>query len=547
MKFSRQFYAFFLFAWPFTHAADAAGLSPSALPYLAQGGPANPIPPGPVAPTWDSIRDHYTVPAWLQDAKFGIFIHWGVYSVPAHFSEWYPRHMYVTPAVIAWHREHFGPQDQFGYKDFIPHFKAEHFDPAAWAALFKRAGARYVVPVAEHHDGFAMYDSALTKWNAKQMGPHRDVIGELAAAVRAEGLVFGLSEHRMEHWSFLYPAPGLATDVFNPAFADFYGPPQPPGTGMQLFEGRIALQSDAFLEEWLHRNQELVDKYHPSLVYFDNGINARALDPIKLRFAAYYFNRAHEWGQQVTLATKRDAYLEGSIRDFERGRTEDIRPEFWQCDTTVGSSWGYVEGLLVRPAGAMIRELVDVVSKNGGYLLNIAPKADGTIPDDQQLRLLEIGDWLRVNGEAIYGSRPWVRYGEGPTPQGAPTEGRGIIDGMMAIFTAQDLRFTIQPAPGGGPNYTLYATLLAWPADGKITITSLALPAATTTQGKEIPAVASSATPIRTAGEVTGVALLGNPKPVTFTRDTTGLHVTLPAWRPSDFANVLKITGLKQP
>ena len=531
-------------ALSFSPGIPAAGAT---LPYVALAGPANPIPPGPFAPTWESIRENYHTPAWLQDAKFGIFIHWGVYSVPAHASEWYPRHMYVTKAVIDWHREHFGPQDKFGYKDFIPQFKAEHFDPAAWAALFKKAGARYVVPVAEHHDGFAMYDSALTKWNAKQMGPHRDVIGELAAAVRAQGLIFGLSEHRMEHWSFLYPAPGLATDVFDPAFADFYGPPQPPGAGLQLFEGRIALQSDAFLEEWLRRNQELVDKYHPSLVYFDNGINARALDPIKLRFAAYYFNRAHEWGQEVTLATKRDAYLAGSIRDFERGRTEDIRAEFWQCDTTVGSSWGYVEGLMVRPAGALIRELVDVVSKNGGYLLNIAPKADGTIPDDQQLRLLEIGDWLRVNGEAIYGSRPWIRYGEGPTPQGTPTEGRGIIDGMMAIFTAQDMRFTTQPAPAGEGGYTLYATLLAWPADGKVTITSLALPARPSLADGGRP---SNRLPTRAGapgGEVENVTLLGSPKPVTFTRDSTGLHVTLPAWRPSDFASVLKITGLKSP
>ncbi len=445
-------------------------------PYVALPGPANPIPPGPVAPTWDSIRENYRPPTWLQDAKFGIFIHWGVYSVPAHASEWYPHHMYATKSVIDWHREHFGPQDQFGYKDFIPRFKAEHFDPTAWATLFKRSGARYVVPVAEHHDGFAMYDSALTKWNARQMGPHRDVIGELATAVRAQGLVFGLSEHRMEHWSFLYPAPGLATDVFDPAFADFYGPPQPPGAGLELFEGKIALQSDAFLEEWLRRNQELVDKYHPSLVYFDNGVNARALDPIKLRFAAYYFNRAHEWGREVTLATKRDAYLAGSVRDYERGRPEDISTRFWQCDTAIAhNSWGYVDGQVLRTAGALIRELVDVVSKNGAYLLNISPRSDGIIPEEQQLRLLEIGDWLRVNGDAIYGSRPWIRYGEGPTPQAAPTEGRGIVDGMTTVYTAQDMRFTTQAAPAGGKGYTLYATLFAWPADGKVTITSLAL------------------------------------------------------------------------
>ena len=163
-----------LLALGFLPCVRAAETAAPALPYLALPGPANPIPPGPVAPTWESVRANYHLPAWLQDDKFGIFIHWGAYTVAAHHNEWYPRHMYVTKDVIEWHREHFGPQDKFGYKDFIPLFKAEHYDPVAWAALFKKSGARYVVPVAEHHDGFAMYDSALTKWNAKQMGPHRD-------------------------------------------------------------------------------------------------------------------------------------------------------------------------------------------------------------------------------------------------------------------------------------------------------------------------------------------------------------------------------------
>lgn len=491
---------------------------------------ALPIPPGPVEPTWESLRAHYQTPAWLEDGKFGIFIHWGLYAVPAHGSEWYPRHMYATRSLIDWHRERFGPQDKFGYKDFIPLFKAERYDPAAWAALFKRAGARYVVPVAEHHDGFALYDSALTRWDAKDMGPRRDLIGDLAAAVRREGLVFGLSQHRMEHWSFMWPAEGLATDLFDPAYADFYGPPQPPAERAQVgevFEGRTAPQSPAFLEEWLRRNQELVDKYRPQLVYFDNGVNARALDPVKLRFAAYLYNRAAEWGIAATVATKRDAYLAGSVRDYERGRPPGISERFWQCDTSIGhNSWGYVDNFYCRNAGELIRELVDCVSKNGGYLLNIAPRADGTIPEDQQLRLLQIGEWLERNGEAIYGSRPWHRFGEGPTVEkvNERTPERGITNGMLSVYTAQDMRFTTRRHADG--TYTLYATLFAWPADNRVTITALADP--------------------EVVGDVTAVSLLGSPQAVKFTRDATGLHVTLPPWRPSDHANVLKISGLRR-
>lgn len=519
-------FLFALFAFLAVHALATPSRTTLELPNGAL-----PIPPGPVSPTWDSLRAHYQTPAWLEDGKFGIFIHWGLYSVPARGSEWYPRHMYATRSLIDWHRTRFGLQDKFGYKDFIPLFKAEHYDPTAWATLFKQAGARYVIPVAEHHDGFAMYDSALTRWDAMDMGPRRDLIGDLAAAVRREGLVFGLSQHRMEHWNFMWPADGLATDLFDPASADFYGPPQPPAEHAQpgeVFEGRAAPQSPAFLEEWFRRNQELVDKYKPQLVYFDNGVNARALDPIKLRFAAYLYNRAAEWGVAATVATKRDAYLAGSVRDYERGRPAGISERFWQCDTSIGhNSWGYVENFYCRNAGEMIRELVDCVAKNGAYLLNIAPRSDGTIPGDQQLRLLQIGEWLRINGEAIYGSRPWHRFGEGPTEEtvNERTPERGITNGMLSVYTSQDMRFTTQRHADG--TYTLYATLFAWPADSKVTITSL-------------PANAPEI-----AGEISAVSLLGSPQPVKFTRDPAGLLITLPPWRPSDHANVLKITGLK--
>ena len=184
-----------------------------------------PLPAGPFAPTWESLRDHYRVPEWFNQAKFGIFIHWGLYSIPARINEWYLRHMYTTD--VQWHTDHYGPPDRFGYKDFIPLFKAEKYDPHEWAELFVKAGARYVVPVAEHHDGFAMWDSDLTPWCAGKMGPKRDLIGELAAAVRERNLIFGLSNHRMEHHDFGYPAAGVPNDEFDPRYAGFYGPPIP--------------------------------------------------------------------------------------------------------------------------------------------------------------------------------------------------------------------------------------------------------------------------------------------------------------------------------
>ncbi|NQT87916.1 alpha-L-fucosidase, partial [bacterium] len=217
------------------------------------------VPDGPFEPTWESLKK-YSVPAWYQDAKFGIFIHWGVYAVPAFGNEWYPRHMYIEGSKqFDHHVETFGPQKDFGYKDFIPMFKAEKFDAAEWANLFRRSGAKFVVPVAEHHDGFAMYDSDLSEWCAAKMGPKRDLIGELAEAVRKEWLIFGLSSHRAEHWWFFDGGTKFDSDVTDPAYAGLYGPAQP--KDMQ--------PNEEFLEDWLARTCEFIDKYQPQIVWFD--------------------------------------------------------------------------------------------------------------------------------------------------------------------------------------------------------------------------------------------------------------------------------------
>jgi alpha-L-fucosidase len=439
------------------------------------------IPAGPFRPTWESVRENYKVPAWFGEAKFGIFIHWGLYAVPAHHNEWYARHMYSNPQIAKWHAENFGPQDKFGYKEFIPLFKAEKYDPAAWAEVFEASGAKYVIPVAEHHDGFAMYDSALTKWCAGKMGPKRDLIGELASAVRQCGLKFGVSSHRMEHHTFMYPTlKDLKHDQFDPQFADFYGPPIP---------GHMndANASPEFQADWLARCAELVDKYQPDMFWFDNGINDRAYDPVKLKFAAYYYNRAAEWKKPVSISTKEEAYLAGSIRDFEkasRGPKEIRDHEPWQIDDVISDrSWGYVSNMKYRSPASVLHELIDTVSKGGNLLLNISPKADGTIPDEQQQILRAVGAWLTTNGEAIYGTKPWTKFGEGK------------------------VRYTTK-------GDALYAIFLDWPGDEAI-----------------VPAVAGDAT----------VTLLGHDRTLQSSKDGDRLRVKMPEKKAGELAYVLKI------
>ncbi len=452
------------------------------------------IPKGPFEPNWESIRANYKTPAWFVDAKFGVMMHWGLYSVAAKQSEWYPMHMYNNAEIAKWHREKFGPQDKFGYKDFVPMFTAAKFDPDAWAELFRKSGAKYIIPTAEHHDGFALWDSKLTRWDAKEMGPKRDLIGELAMAVRKKGLKFGVSNHRMEHWSFMYPKdPKNAGDLFDPENADFYGPPQPLKPGEDHMSGAGAPQSKEFLEEWLARNQELIDNYQPDILWFDNGINDRGLDPIKLRLAAYYYNRAAAWKKPVSLSTKHDAYLAGTIKDYERQSRapKDLTDYYWQVDDPVLYRFGYTEGSPIADAGTVITRLIENVSRNGALLLNISPKADGTIPDDQQKLLLEIGRWLDINGEAIYGTRPWVKFGEGEKDE-------------------PQYRFTRK-------NGVIYVIGLKWTGQSAL-IKSLGL-----------------------AGNVKSVELLESKSKLKFTQNKDGLNVDMPTARTGEHAFVLKI------
>ena len=456
---------------------------------------------GPYRADWESLETQ-TVPDWYQDAKFGIFIHWGVYAVPAFGNEWYPRNMYRRGTKeFDHHVATYGPQAAFGYKDFIPQFKAENYDPDAWAVLFREAGAKFVVPVAEHHDGFALYDTARSDWSAAKMGPKRDLIGDLARAVRNEGLVFGASSHRAEHWWFFDAGREFDSDVKDAHFAGLYGPAAP----------EKSQPDQAFLDDWLLRTCELVDKYRPQLVWFDWWIEQPVFAPYLQKFAAFYYNREAEWGRGVAINYKNEAFPpKAAVFDVERGQLAGIRPEFWQTDTSVSkNSWGYVHNQDYRTADSLIDDLVDIVSKNGALLLNIGPRPDGTIPEPEQVLLREIGRWLSVNGEAIYGTRPWTTFGEGPTEVVAGS----FSDTKRAAFTGQDIRFTRK-------GDTLYAIALAWPGE-QVTIKALG--------GR---------------GEVEAVTLLGHQGALEWSRNEDGLTVRLPAEPPCDHAFALKFTGL---
>jgi len=487
------------------------------------------VPPGPFAESWDSIQQNYRDPAWFRDGKFGIMMHWGIYSVPAHASEWYVRYMYGGNAgVMQWHTEHYGPPTQFGYKDFLPMYTAAKWDPDAWAALFKQAGAKYVLAPGEHHDGFSNWDSAINPFNAKNYGPKRDLDSDLMKAVAKAGLKTGISDHSSFHFAFIPALPG--SDQYDPKWADFY-----------TVADRSNTARVKFMHNWVARRIETIDKYQPDMLWFDMNTDHR-WDPLKIRVAAYYYNRARAWGKDTAISAKGAAWVSGQIMDYEReGRAPlELVDWIWQPDDPITNKFGYVTEQKPYPADQFVWKIVENTSKNGNLLLNISPRADGTIPQEQQDVLLAIGKWLSVNGEAIYYSRPWTKFGEGPVADAAAAamvkiraagfEGRinnknmggdGVGGGGISRngYTARDIRFTTR-------GDTLYATVMHWPTDASVTITSLA-----------------TSQPLK--GKVERVELLGQGDPRPFTQDATGLKVTFPAEKPCDFVYVLKISGLK--
>ncbi|MEM9917241.1 MAG: alpha-L-fucosidase [Bacteroidota bacterium] len=470
---------------------------------------------------WTSLSE-YKIPEWYSDAKFGIFIHWGPYAVPAFASEWYPRLMYMDTAtfsatlelqskgpneVFNYHRKYWGDQKKFGYKDFIPMFKAENFDANEWISVFKKSGAKYVVPVAEHHDGFAMYNSKHTRWNAVKMGPQRDVLGELFEAGRKQGLYMGASSHFAFNWSYYNKKDHF--DTVDPSYSDLYSE-----KGKDLNEP----VSDAFKQLWWNRTTDIIDSYQPDIMWFDFYWDSEAFKEYHPKMAAYLYNSGLARGKEVVLQNKNHhfpSFPEGTIvYDLERGKMAGIKKQTWQTDTSIGkNSWCYTKGWQSKDANTLVDDLIDIVSKNGTMLLNIGPKADGTIPEDQKDILLAIGKWLDVNGKAIFGTRCWKTFGEGPTES---EEGYFSEKKKQDSFLAEDIRFTTKDGK-------LYAITMDWPASGQTLISSLAK------QSKHC------------RWDVVDVKMLGSDQKLKWSQNEKGLSISLPKEKPCDFAYTFEI------
>jgi len=396
---------------------------------------------------WSSLKK-YEVPDWYYDAKFGIWTHWGVYSVPGyrgtHAAEWYPRWMYLVEkadepftdyqmqgaAIAKHHIEMYGTPDKFGYQDFIQMWKAENWDPDNWAQLAIDCGAKFFTITGMHHDGFALYDSKYTPWNAAQMGPKRDLVGDLGKAVRAKGLKFGISNHfaNNHHFYEYFFQNGFDSQFKDhPELAD-------------LFSSRV--QDDAQIERWWNITTEMADKYKPDLYYFDWGWNKPFWENERPEFCAFFYNLAIRSGMgtygkpNVVINYKNSSVADGcAVLDLERASMGKIKKFIWQTDTSISDhSWGYSSDDTFKSPKDLITMLVDIVSKNGVLMLNVGPKADGTIPDECKSSLLEMGEWLKVNGDAIYASRPWEVYGEGPTDAGKHDAGK--------YYSYNDIRYT---------------------------------------------------------------------------------------------------------
>ena len=473
-------------------------------------------------PTWESLSRNPT-PQWLRDGKFGIYTHWGVYAVPAvgPNGTWYSHNIYMNPnsPERAYHEATYGPLEKFGYKDFIPMFTGDKFDANQWAELFRKAGARFAGPVGEHHDGFAMWNSRLTEWNATRMGPKRDVVGELAGACRRQGMRFMVAMHHAENWWF-FPHWVKEYDTSDPRYAGLYGQPHNLewANGVPVTDTRNDLwqlqdkPSEEFLDRWQGKIREVIDNYQPDLLWFDFGLRY-IQEHYKRDLLTYYYNKAQEWGKEVVVTYKwHDLAPNAAVVDLELGRFPELTYHDWITDTTVddGHGWGYLKDTAYKPVSALVHYLVDNVSKNGYMLLNVGPKPNGEIPEQAQEILLGIGRWLDVNGEAIYGTTPWMTYGEGPTQM---AKAGPFSEDKEVRYTAEDIRFTVK-------DDVLYAICLGWP-------------------GQEV--TIKCAAEKLYESEIESIRMLGAEEELSWTMTSEGLKIAAPAKRPCDHAYTFRI------
>lgn len=479
---------------------------------------------GPFKPEFESLQQ-FQCPEWFRDAKFGIWAHWGPQSVPM-FGDWYAKRMYVqTDKKYAYHLENYGHPSKSGYKDIIPLWTAEKFDPDRLMSLYKAAGARYFVSMGVHHDNFDLWNSKYHTWNAVNMGPKRDIVGAWQKAAKAQGMKFGVSEHLGASFTWWQPShgadktgplAGVPYDGADPRYEALYHTPAEPG------DTAWYSTNEAWAQEWLTRITDLVDQYQPDLLYSDGAVPFGA---VGRGMVAHFYNTnmARHGGRLQAVYTLKDwrtrpghgDYVEGiGVQDVERGGLAAIKPSPWQTDTSIGD-WYYNKtwkandtGTMYRSPKWVIQTLIDVVSKNGNMLLNVIQRPDGSLDPEVETLLADLASWMTINGEAIHGTRPWTVYGEGDTKT---TEGHFKED---FGFSAEDIRFT-QSKDGK----TVYAMALGWPTEGKLTVRALA-------EGKKA---------------IKRVRLLGHRGTLDWKQTAQGLEVTLPDKAPCHYAIALKI------
>jgi alpha-L-fucosidase len=472
-----------------------------------------PIAPGPFEPTMESLKQ-YQYPEWFRDAKFGIWAHWGPQAVPMD-GDWYARGMYEQGSGhYKYHRAHYGHPSEFGSKDIIPLWKAEKWDPDRLMALYKRAGARYFVSMGSHHDNFFLWSSRLHRWNAVNMGPHRDVVGDWQKAAKRAGLRFGVSEHLGASFTWFQashrsdktgPKAGVPYDGADPKYQDLYHFPAEPG------DTDWYSNNPRWQQQWFNEIKELVDNYHPDLLYSDGGVPFG--NEVGRSMIAHLYNAsAARHGGKVDVVYNCKQVSDGRwVEDLERGIMPKIDPNPWQTDTSIGD-WFYNRNWKFRPLSWVVHTLVDNVSKNGNLLLNVVQRPDGSLDAEVEQMLEQMAAWTAVHGEAIFGSRPWLVYGEGAV------KAKGGSFKEDFTYSARDIRFITK-----GP--ALYAIALGWPADGKLVIHSLAKPSG---QG---------------GNTISAIKLLGYPGKITWTQTADALTVKLPATPVSELTACLKITG----
>lgn len=467
---------------------------------------------------WEKL--HRETPEWFRDAKFGLFFHWGPYSVPAYKNEWYSRNMYAKKnAINRYHTETYGKVSEFGYKDFYPMMKGEKFDPEEWAELVARSGAKYAGPVTEHSDNFSMWDSQVNEVNCVNYGPKRDIFGECAKAFRERDIKVLATFHHQWLWGWFMSTDPDA-DVYDPANEKYYWKALPLETNRYA---PYRLPDEEFNKMWIDKVNEVVDKYHPDVVYFDSRTNI-----IDENYRYDMTKHYYESNPDTILTYKQEDFPEQiGVYDIECGRFEEAKDFPWQTDDRLEDNvtWCMVQEPKYKPAAQIIHQLCDIVSKNGNLLLNVGPYADGSFHETAKAILFEIGDWLKINGDAIYGTRPYKIASEGPTSVKDANYDIGMVNAQLeneegdagdvhsGMFTSRDFRFTRK-------GNSVFAIAMGWPADGILHIQSLKL-------GTE---------------NICSVELLGSSEPVTYKQTAEQLEVQLPADKPCEHAFALKLT-----